>query len=425
MGTKNPEDCGRFGSLMLDSGRFPHFTGSRAERLFAISDKIKSLGYKDVGLWIACQRPCQTKPDHLPLYEDRPFWETAAHDCGDAGISYWKVDWGNWCGSADYRVMMSEAARSYAPKLKIEHYPAGIYPPFGKYVYARDHLPDSKVSYNRRVAAVSDYLRTYDVKNEFKYSQTLNRIALLCETLRGSTVKLNVEDCLYLGAALGASVGIMRHNRFAPGRESFDTANYAEVVRTVKWHRIAPPYALGENEITVSDELMFDKCTFPPREVDVWPFVAGKTLESPAPSAIARGCALPVVSAETATVRPFVVASRHPKTGAYSLAALPRTANGEFIKAFSADVAAAVGTPDVPLGIFGRYQKLTLSFDSPIAGRRVYMQDLLCEAALDVTDKLELRECELTIPGALIDSVCDKNRAPGDDSAPGVVMRLM
>ena len=84
----------------------------------------------------------------------------------------------------------------------------------------------------------------------------------------------------------------MRHNRFAPGRESFDTANYAEVVRTVKWHRIAPPYALGENEITVSDELMFDKCTFPPREVDVWPFVAGKTLESPAPSAIARGCAL-------------------------------------------------------------------------------------------------------------------------------------
>ena len=101
------------------------------------------------------------------------------------------------------------------------------------------------------------------------------------------------------------------------------------------------------------------------------------------------------------------------------------TANGEFIKAFSADVAAAVGTPDVPLGIFGRYQKLTLSFDSPIAGRRVYMQDLLCEAALDVTDKLELRECELTIPGALIDSVCDKNRALGDDSAPGVVMRLM
>ena len=53
------------------------------------------------------------------------------------------------------------------------------------------------------------------------------------------------------------------------------------------------------------------------------------------------------------------------------------------------------------------------------------MQDLLCEAALDVTDKLELRECELTIPGALIDSVCDKNRALGDDSAPGVVMRLM
>ena len=42
-GTKNPEDRGRFGSLMLDSGRFPHFTGSRAERLFAISDKIKSL----------------------------------------------------------------------------------------------------------------------------------------------------------------------------------------------------------------------------------------------------------------------------------------------------------------------------------------------------------------------------------------------
>ena len=420
-GTKNPEDRGRFGSLMPDAARFPFCSGSRADRLSAISHRIKSLGYKGAGLWIACQRPGEIKPGHVPVEEDRPFWEAAARDSHEAGILYWKVDWGNYCNSADYRRMMTESVRRYAPGLLIEHFPAGMYPPFGKYIYSLDRLSDDEDSFNRRIAAASDYLRTYDVKNEFKYSQTLNRIALLGEGISGSTVKLNVEDCMYLGAGLGCSVGIMRHNRFAPGRESFDTANYAEVARTVRWHRIAPPFALAEAGLSVADELLYDRCTFPPREIDVWPFVAGKTLESPAPSAISRGCPLPVV---TAAVKPFVAASHHPETGAYSIAALPRTVDGVFMKPFPADVTASGVSPDAPVGIFGRYRRLALRFDRCVEGRRVYAQDLLSDQALHVTGRVGLSDCELVIPGGLIDSLCDANRAAGDNSDPGIVLRL-
>lgn len=422
-GTSNPENTGKFGSLELDEGRFPSFTGTPTERLKKLADRIKMLGYKGVGLWIACQRPFSPGDPVESAEAARPYWENAAKMSCEAGISYWKVDWGRMAGSADYREMMTECVRKYAPGLMIEHYPSGMYPPFGKYVCGEGRMNDGEIDWNRRMIACSDYLRTYDVLGEFANSISLNRVGLLleCGLKKGESARgiLNIEDSSYLGAGLGCAIGIMRHERFEKGRERADTGRYTETVRAVRWQRIAPPFAVG-GDFNISDEILTDSHEFPKREPDVWPFVAGKTLSFKAPAAISRGCALPAAVGE---VKPLLAASKNPLTGAYSIAALNRTADGKVLHYFPAEVSAYVGEP-CDIGIFGRYSKLTLDFDRPIDSKRILMQDLCTDTARDLTALVKREVGRLTIPGELIDSICEGNLRPADDSAPGLILRI-
>ena len=422
LGTENPGQTGMFGSLELDEGRFPSFRGDPTERLKRLADYIKSLGYKGVGLWIACQRPF-SPGDPVESAEDaRRYWEEKAEMSRKAGISYWKVDWGRMACDAGYREMMTECARKYAPGLAIEHFPLGIEPPFGKYVCGESTFTEGELEYNRRVFAASDYLRTYDVLGEFANSMSLNRAGLLLQGLSeiGADTQgiLNIEDSSYLGAGLGCAIGVMRHERYEVGRERPDTKRYTETVRAVKWQRIAPPFALG-GSFEISDEILTDSRTFPPRDPDSWPFVAGKTKTSKAPAAISRNCPLPVAFGE---VKPLLAASRG-ESGAYSIAALNRTVNNEVQHYFAADVFARVGESR-DIGVFGRYSSLTLDFDFPLDGRRIMMQDLCTDTAADVTSQVERETGRLIIPGWLIDRVCEGNLRPTDDSAPGVVIRI-
>ena len=423
-GSANPQNAGRFGSLELDTERFPSFKGDPTERLKALSDRIKSLGYKGTGLWIACQRPFADGDPVENVEESRRYWEDRARLCHDAGIAYWKVDWGRMCGAADYREMMTDCVRKFAPGLAIEHMPTGIYPPFGKYVYRRESFNAGENEFNRRILGCSDYLRTYDVLGEFVNAITLNRVALLLGSgLRASERArgiLNVEDSMYLGAGLGCSVGVMRHNRFTPGRERRDTPRYAEVVRALKWHRIAPPFAVG-GDFAISDELLCDEFAFPPKEPDSWPFVAGKTMRFESPAAISRGCLLPEVEAD---VKPFAVASKNPN-GAYSIALLCRTTGGKLLEYFPAKVRITGARADRPVGIFGKYKSLTIEFDRPVGQMRVMAQDLCRDAAEDITGAVSLSGRELTIGGEVLDRVCAEALRPGDDSAPGLVLKLI
>lgn len=422
-GTRNPENTGRFGSLEPDPARFPSFTGTPEERLGKICRKISSLGWRGTGVWVACQMPFADGEAPETADKAREYWEDRAAMCSRAGISYWKVDWGRMSENADYRVMLTESVRKRALGMMIEHYPRGMYPPFGKYVCGEDRMIDDEVMYNRRILENSDFLRTYDVLGEFSTAITMNRVGLLagsglCASDRCRGI-LNVEDSVYLGAALGCSVGVMRHQRFEKGRERESTARYAEVVRAVRWHRIAPPFAFRSDEVRVSDRFLTDSYAYPPREPDVWPFVAGKTMSFRAPEAISRRCELPRAEGDAI---PFLAASKNPLTGAYAIAALDRTTGGKTLEYLPAKVSAYAGEP-CDIGVFGRYETLTLEFDRDISGKRVLMQDIFSDSAEDVTAGVQRVSGRLVIPGELIDRICDRHD-PGDTSAPGIVIKL-
>ena len=45
------------GSIEVDTGRFPSYTGTPAERLAKLSKAVKAGGWRDLGLWICNSRP--------------------------------------------------------------------------------------------------------------------------------------------------------------------------------------------------------------------------------------------------------------------------------------------------------------------------------------------------------------------------------
>ena len=49
-----------FGSLLLNDNRFPFASGSPKERLKALNERVKDVGWKGVGIWIAAQS-CEKK----------------------------------------------------------------------------------------------------------------------------------------------------------------------------------------------------------------------------------------------------------------------------------------------------------------------------------------------------------------------------
>ena len=62
-------DSRLFGSLAADPERFPSLHGTPAERLRQLSDRVRALGYRGLGLWVPAQLPTLagwkgTQPDH-------------------------------------------------------------------------------------------------------------------------------------------------------------------------------------------------------------------------------------------------------------------------------------------------------------------------------------------------------------------------
>ena len=121
VGISPGRDAGKFGSMVLDAGRFPSFPGSPAERLKKLVRTVRDLGWRGLGLWVAPQmqgeRWGKLNPDEAAYEELRRKigW------CGEAGVSYLKVDWGARDRSVEYRRKMSEFARELAPDMLVEH----------------------------------------------------------------------------------------------------------------------------------------------------------------------------------------------------------------------------------------------------------------------------------------------------------------
>ncbi len=415
-----------FGSLEADPERFPslrHLTP--AQRLRALSDRVRALGYRGLGLWVPTQSPSLVNGREIrrTSEEERLYWEERARWCREGGVLYLKADWGAHQGDADYCAMMTDCMRRYAPALSMEHGLPGR--PLFESETTGHTVPAEMETYLERTIPVSDYFRTYDVCHELKYASTVDRAAICLQAAQkaGDThAVLNIEDTALIGAALGCAVGVMRHD-FEKKRKyvTLPPRLVSETVAALRWQRIAPPFAAGRGRLLVSQERLKDVWHCPQRAPGLWPDVPEGDYYVTAPASIARNLPLPRVDA--AGEKPYVLCSVHPDSGALCVAATPCTFAQSVDLAPLADICVEGGAAHAPVGLFGRFRSLTIVFDRPVEGCRVLVQNLLCDTAADVTAQMLLSGNRLRVPGKLMTEI----GAPEDAETgiPAVVLRLM
>ncbi len=389
-------------NILVLPGRFPSYAaGTQPENFKKLSDAVKNSGWRGLGLWMRAD----AKTDD--------FWTQRMEWMQTSGVAYWKVDYGNNSRDEAWRRHLTELGRQKAPSLTIE---TALIP---------------------HAITWGDTYRTYDVDALLSVPQTLGRVVTQLQYQAEPPAKglINCEDEVYLGAALGCCYGVMRHSftgNLPNGRQDFvfppltrDLKHCTdEVVRAVRWHRIAPAFAVGAAPALESSEQLTDNWIFGKDES--WRVAAGQQQSATAPAAVTRGLPLPQVTLASGSIKPFVVASRNPN-GAVAVATLGRTlcrdaADREWTTGEVADVTLQVGRYCGPIGIFGRYHSLTLAFDKPVAGHRILMQDLAGDVPQEITRLVRWAGNRVVIPGTLIDRIGRSAATPGDKSDPGLVL---
>ncbi len=231
-----------YGSLVLSEDKFPSFSKDTNNPLKALTEKIKSLGWKGLGGWV-CAR-------ESPLYTDgksvEEYWTERLKTMHEAGFSYWKVDWGRKEKSFEFRKMLTELGRIHAPNLIIEH------------AMIKDIIP------------YCDTFRTYDVPAIMSIPMTIQKIINfkdISKSIGKNKGLINCEDEVYIAAAGGYAMGVMRHplsGTFLNGKadmsfpeihRNLKTKMY-EVIRASRWHRIAPAFNGGN--YTISQMILSD-----------------------------------------------------------------------------------------------------------------------------------------------------------------------
>lgn len=192
----------------------------------------------------------------------------------------------------------------------------------------------------------------------------------------------------------------------------------AESAAALRWQRIAPPFAAGKGELTISEERLKDVWRCPKRAPGLWPNVPEGDYHVTAPASIARNMPLPEVSGEGE--KPYVLCSVHPDYGALCVAVTPRTLPEGIDLTLPADIKVRGAKADAPIGLFGRFSSLTVDFGKRIEGSRVYAQSMLSDTARDVTALVELSGSRLTVPGGLMTAV--DAGADAENRIPAVVL---
>lgn len=425
----------QFGILAPDPARFPSCTGSPVARLEQLNRRCQELGWRGTGLWVSPQLPGEGAEDcQYSAEEVERHWRERLQWSRQAGIGYWKIDCGAHAGSVEYRNMLTRLAAEEAPKLWVEQ-GANYGPlnddaelPWGTRGGGSGRYAGTDGNYEQALAILrfSDVLRTYDVTPQLSVATTLDRVATL---LRDGMVEpgarglLNCEDEPYLGAALGCAIGIMRHIDMLPRPGmNYDPAHVRlrmdEVVRAIRWQRLAPAFGVGNTVTTWSELVLWDSWTF--SAGDSWAtWVEGETIRQGAPAIVARNIALPQV--QTTGQAPFVLATRFPN-GAIAVATLPRTLDTTTIITPPVEVTVNIGDASAPIGIFGHYQALHLQLSHPLGTRRVYAQDLAGEECVDITKKVTCSGSTITLSSEVINAIGLMAATPGDLSAPSMVL---
>lgn len=395
------------GTVELDPGRFPSFHGDAVSRLKQLTDRIKEKGWKGAGGWI-----CAQKAEIFPNIPEEEYWTERIKAANEAGFDYWKVDWGAHEKDGAWRKMLTTIGKQYAPRLCIEH------------------------AFQNSFIEFSDAFRTYDVENVIAQPVTIQRICDLLPYKAQGNAKgiINCEDEPYIAAGLGCAIGVMRHpfvGNLPNGTQDFvfppairDMKHRLdEVVRGVRWHRIAEPFGVGKESMAIDNEKLNDYWVLQDRETWNTSRPIGTKLTAEAPARVSRGMPLPEVS-DSGEDRPFILASRYPN-GAVAIASIGRALGHEYVSK-KVSVKIAVENYDSPIGIFGYFKDITIVFPSSVKLKKhkIYAQDLAGDIPVNITKKVSVKGNFLTIPGEVIRTVGLMNVSKEDCSDPGLVLKI-
>jgi hypothetical protein len=424
----------KLGWLEVAPRKFPSCRGTATEGLRRLVEMTHEAGWRGAGIWVACQaRGDGHHGRHLegPALEE--YWRERLRSSREAGISYWKVDYGAR-GDVEFRRMISRLAAEEAPDLVIEH-GVGVGPLNDWTAWDPQwttHGTGGYAAWNGgriladavELLSFSDVLRTYDVTTQLSLPTTLDRVAqVLAHATSGGVV--NCEDEPHLAAVLGLAMGVMRHPQWIDVEgKAYDPFQVRkridEVVRAVRWQRTAPAVKAGRTKVALGAERLGD--TWPFREGDSWaPDSIGRSITQTAPAVVARGLPLPEV--EAAGEVPYVAAARHPG-GATAVGTFPRVLGERRLTLPLASVTLELAPETDVVGVFGRYERLVLRLGEGRRVARVRAQDLAGDEAVDVTDRVEVKEGTVVVPGTLIDEVGLSAATAGDLSEPGLVLKL-
>ena len=405
-------ESGGTATFELDQRKFPSFSGQPEERLARLNRAIREADWRAAALW--CRNtPGGSRDEQLEKLSEA------------AGIDYWKIDIG------DPSFHLTDLRNRSHTRLRLEHV-HGELPVNGN--WRRDGRFGAQPQRSRRqqILAHTDVYRTYDVTSILSLPTTLDRLAEMLRGAQGNGARalLNVEDEVYVAAAMGCTMGVLRHplEGLRPGPDTdlfFNGPRRAkrrmdEVVRALRWQRIAPPYSAGSGTTRIGDEVLTDSWTF--ERGQTWQNdLVGQTVHQGAPAAISRNVALPRVT--STGERPFLFASRFP-CGAVALGMQERTLPGRAWTMPQADVELHVGDAPGPFGIFGSTRSVALIFDRPLSGRRVLAQDLAGDEAADVTGQIHHDGRRLQLSELNLRSLGLQAATDGDLSSPGLVLAL-
>lgn len=423
-----------FGSLEVDEAKFPSCADkSPAERLKKLNEKVKARGWRGAGIWVAAQCARKSGGETVTAQAEREYWKQRVLWSKYAGVEYWKVDWGTHGSDVAFRKMFTDLGREYYPDLIIEHtMPRGPVNALyfnserGKFEGRGNMFNDGEnlLGGVRGVLAFSDTVRIYDTISPIGVASAFDRTAwhLVEGEKSGGGGIVNAEDDLYFGAALGCSLGVMRTARAKPSlSDEIETRRLrmTEVVRAVRWQRIAPAFGLDKSKTLISENRLEDDWTF--RDGETWWKEAwGRNLRQNAPAAIVRNLPLPQVSSAEGDL-PFVAASMHPN-GSIAIAFVPRLKVGRGLYCPKAQV--RLDTPDATgrkIGIFGDFDSLTVNVGKKPA--RVLAQDLASDTPRDISAECSYSDGKLTVFGKTAQSLC-KPTTPSDKSAPAIVLSV-
>lgn len=396
-----------FGSVIPDPEKFPHMGDTPVQRLSAMVRRAEQMGYAGLGLWISPQEACE--PDEWNQDRARAYWEERARWCHEAGVKYWKVDWGRHDGEPEYREMMTACVRKYAPNLLIEH--AVLTGPLSTYQSNGEFAQKLQ-----KCLAHSDFLRTYDVCRPFADVETFFRANALLGGVNRKNARyqtkgnVNAENCAMVAAGLGLHLGVMSYE--------------PEILACLRWQRLSPPFSAYDSPYLCSEEQVTDRLFFDQDPATWVRNRMGTAYELTVPAIAARGTALPVVRAEGE--QPIVLACQHPKTGAYALVILRRNLDPNPGIVILADITIMPSDIHAPIGIFGRCRKLTIRFGSPVPQHStVWAQCLLNDEAVNVTEQIHWLEDGLEIDGHLLRVWGHDQKEPCAVHEPVVLLRIL